>query len=458
MAPHNPVVPFRAPPLTRRALLRGLGGAALSLPLFGSLPRALAQGVDQAAAPPKRLVLFFTPNGTKKELWRPPHEPGALSDLGPILDPLRPYMPHLNLFDGVDLKAALEGPGGPHQRGMASLFTGRVINEGDFVGGDGRKAGWGSGVSIDQYVAQYIGESTPFRSLELGVRVRENLPRGRMCYAGDNQPLPPENDPRLVYQRLFAGMGEPAAVVERRLRRRGSALDAVLGDFARLERKLDAADRAKLQLHAEGVRELERRLSLLGGGGVGCAPGEPIAYPDVFAEEVYGDIARAQVDLMVSALACDQTRVASLQCSTAINALRLNFLQPAVLNEGHSLSHSGDTNAQLQGEWEQVLTWYAGLFAYLLERLASIPEGDGTLLDNTVVLWGNELSRGNTHDLTNIPFVLTGGGLIPSGRYLRYEGVAHNQLLLGVVNAFGIEATEFGAPHLNGGVLSGLLG
>ncbi len=452
------MVPFRAPPLSRRLFLRALGGAALATPLLSSLPRALAQGVDNAAAPPKRLVLFFTPNGTKKELWRPPHDPGALSDLGPLLEPLRPYMGHLNLFDGVDLKAALEGPGGPHQRAMASLFTGRVINEGDFVGGDGRKAGWGSGVSIDQYVAQFIGERTPFRSLELGVRVRENMPRGRMCYAGDNQPLPPENDPRLVYQRLFAGMDEPAAVVARRLRRRGSALDAVLGDFRRLEGKLDAADRAKLQLHAEGVRELERRLSLLGGEGSACAPGEPAAYPDVFAEEVYGEVARAQVDLLVSALSCDQTRVASLQCSSAVNALRLNFLEPAVVNEGHSLSHSGDTNEQLQGEWERVLTWYAGLFAYLLERLSSIPEGDGTLLDNTVVLWGNELSRGNTHDLTDIPFVLTGGGLIPSGRYLRYEGVAHNQLLLGVANAFGIEAAEFGAPHLNGGVLSGLLG
>lgn len=452
------MVPFRAPPVTRRLFLRGATGAALALPLFSSLPRALAQGVDQAAAPPKRLILFYTPNGTKKELWRPPHEPGALSDLGPLLEPLRPHLRHLNLLDGVDLQAGLEGPGGPHQRGLGSLFTGNSLNEGEFADGDGRKAGWAKSASIDQLVAQAVGGGTPFRSLELGVRVLEPVPRARMCYAGPDQPLPPENDPRLVYQRLFAGLDEPPALAARRLRRRASALDAVLADLRRLEGRLDAADRAKLQRHAEGVRELERRLSLLGGGGLACAPAAPAPYADVLSEQAYGDVARAQVDLLVSAFACDQTRVGSLQCSSAVNALRLSFLTPPVSGDGHSLSHAGDTNAELQGEWDRVLMWYSELFAYLLARLDAVPEGDGTLLDHTVVLWGNELSRGNTHDLTDIPFVLTGGGLLPGGRYLRYGGVPHNQLLLALAHAFGIEVTEFGAPHLNGGALSGLLG
>jgi len=448
--------------VTRRSLLRGLGGGALALPLLNSLPRAWGQSAETGEGnerAPKRLLLFYTPNGTKKELWRPSHGPGQLSELGPLLTPLAPFMGHLNLFDGVDLKAALEGPGGPHQRGMASLFTGEVISAGDFVGGDGRKAGWAGGISIDQLIAAHIGQETPFKSLELGVRVLENMPRGRISYAGADQPLPPENDPLQVYRRLFGAMNEPAALVERRLRRRSSALDTVLSQFRALETKVDAADREKLQRHAEGVRELERRLSLLGGGGGGlCQPAEPVIGGELLSERAYEEVARSQIDLIVQAFACDQTRVASLQCSSAVNALRLNFLDPPVESEGHSLSHAGDTNGALQGEWERTLSWYSSLFNYLLTKLNEVPEGDGTLLDNTLVLWGNELSRGNTHDLSDIPFITTGGGLIPTGRYLSYEGVAHNQLLLGIIQAFGVEAERFGAEHLNAGVLDELLG
>lgn len=444
--------------VTRREVLRGLGGVSVALPLLSSLPGAFAQGTDEPQSP-KRLLLFYTPNGTKKELWRPSHAPGQLSELGPLLSPLSPFMRHLNLFDGVDLKAALEGPGGPHQRGMASLFTGAVISEGDFVGGDGRKAGWAGGISIDQLIAQHVGQESPFKSLELGVRVKENMPRGRISYAGVDQPLPPENDPVMVYRRLFGSMNEPEVITARRLRRRTSVLDSVLGHFNALERKVDGADREKLQRHAESVRELERRLALLGGGGGGlCQPAEPSFQAELFSEVAYEELAKSQIDLIVQSFACDQTRVASLQCSTAVNALRLSFLDPPVASEGHSLSHSGDTNTQLQGEWERTLSWYSELFAYLLTKLSEVPEGDGTLLDNTVVLWGNELSRGNTHDLTDIPFVMTGGGLMPSGRYLSYDSVAHNQLLLGVIQAFGVEAELFGAPHLNAGVLDGLLG
>ena len=453
-----------APAPTRRRFLSALGAggalAGLPLPLFSGLPHALAQsGEASEATPPKRLILFYTPNGTKKELWRPDHEPGALSALGPLLRPLTPHMRHLNLFDGVDLKAALEGPGGPHQRGMASLFTGAVINEGDFVGGDGRKAGWGGGISLDQLIAQHIGSQTPFRSLELGVRVIENMPRGRISYAGSDQPLPPESDPTRVYQRLFAGVDEPEVSVARRLRRRRSALDSVLGDFRALEAKLDARDRAKLQQHAESLRELERRLAITSGQGGLCQPQPPSVVNEVMGEADFGEIARQQVDLIVSALACDQTRVASLQCSTAVNACRFTFLEPEVSHEGHSLSHAGDSNAGMQENWERTLGWYVELYGYLLSRLAEIPEGDGTLLDNTVVIWGNEISRGNTHDLTDIPFLLAGsaGGALRTGQYLRYPGVAHNQLLLSVIQAFGIEATSFGASHLNDGILTELM-
>ena len=448
---------------SRRRFLESLGAVGLSsflpLPLFSGLPKTWAQS-NQASAgnPPQRLILFYTPNGTKKELWRPSHEPGVLTELGPILNPLIPFKDKLTLFNGIDLKAALEGPGGPHQRGMASLFSGSVITEGDFVGGDGRKAGWGGGITLDQMIAQHIGNETPFRSLELGIRVIENMPRGRISYAGPNMPLPPENDPQRVYQRIFAGMNEPEVVVQRRLRRRQSALDSVLGDFRKLEAKLDAGDRAKLQQHAQSLRELERRLSIGGQGGI-CEVPDLTTIPDVNSETSFDEVARQQIDLMVSALSCDQTRVASLQCSTAVNACRFSFLDPVVSHEGHSLSHAGDSNDAMQSDWDRNLTWYAELFAYLLTKLDSIPEGNGTLLDHTAVLWGNEISRGNTHDLTDIPFVLAGSAKekLHTGQYLRYPGIAHNQLLLSMLHAFGIESTEFGASHLNAGTLSEIL-
>ena len=451
---------------TRRSVLKSLGiGAGLTLanglpvPLFSSLPKSFAQSSSETAAP-QRLILFYTPNGTKKELWRPTHEPGPLNELGPILNALSPFKSKINLFDGVDLKAALEGPGGPHQRGMASLFSGAVITEGDFVGGDGRKAGWGGGITIDQEIAQHIGNNTPFRSLELGVRVVENMPRGRISYGGINMPLPPENNPAQVYTRLFSGAQEPEILVRRRLRRRQSALDSALEDFRQLEAKLDSRDRAKLQQHAQSLRELERRLAISGSqdGGI-CQVNQPPLISEIMSESSFDAVARQQIDLLVNALACDQTRVGSLQCSTAVNACRFSFLEPSVSHEGHSLSHAGDSNEGMQPEWERTLAWYADLFAYLLAQLDAIPEGDGTLLDNTVVLWGNEISRGNTHDLTDIPFVMAGGagGALRTGQYLKYPGIAHNQLLLSIIKSFGIEAETFGAEHLNNGILSELL-
>ena len=144
-------------------MLNGLG-----LPLFSSLPRAYAQSSMNEQNAPQRLILFYTPNGTKKELWRPSHEPGEIQTLGPIMSALEPFKNKLSLFDGIDLKAALEGPGGPHQRGMASLFSGAVITEGDFVGGDGRKAGWGGGSPLINLSLSILVMKPPLEALNLG--------------------------------------------------------------------------------------------------------------------------------------------------------------------------------------------------------------------------------------------------------------------------------------------------
>jgi hypothetical protein len=442
--------------IDRRTFLRRAGGAALALPLL-QLPR----GARAAETPPTRLLLFFTPNGTKKELWSP--GPGATEDswtAGRLLTPLMRHQQRLVLLDGVDNKAAQDGPGGPHQRGMAALWTGEVITEGDFVGGDGRRAGWAGGPSVDQYAARVLQPGTPLTSLELGVRVKEAVPRGRMIYRGREQPVAPMNDPVDVFDRMFGDpmAGDPDAT-RRLLRRRRSVLDAVQADFAALQKKVTAEDAAKLEQHAEVLRGLERRLGTVVERPELCNPASPSGGMDVMSEADYGLLVRAQIDLAVNALACDVTRFASLQCSTAVNALRFTFMGLRD-NEGHALSHAGDSHADRQDEWERMLTWYAEQFAYLLDRLAAVPEGDGTLLDNTLVVWGMEISRGNTHDLNDIPFVLAGGagGRLKGGRYLRYDGKPHNDLLVGILNLLGVPDATFGdVSYTSGGPLVGLI-
>ena len=322
------------------------------------------------------LIIFFSP-GTKKELWSPSMGSSENDfDLGRLLAPLEGHKDDLVLFDGLDMLIAGEGPGGPHQRGMACVLTGTEINSGDFVGGDGRRAGWGSGPSIDQYAASQLRPATPLTSLELGVRVKKAIPRTRIIYRGSNQPIPPENDPVAAYSRVFgsAGADPDAASMERLLLRRRSVMDFVRRDFEVLRGRVGRSDRMKLEQHAEAIRDLERRLGVIAEREAGqCHPDRPESR-DVLGEEQFRDLLRAQIDIMVAGMSCDVTRFGSIQCSESVNALRFTFMG---LNqhEGHSLSHSGDTNAALQDQWEQMLVWYSEQFNYLLDRLALCSRG-----------------------------------------------------------------------------------
>lgn len=441
--------------LNRRSFLRRLGGGALALPLLQLPGRARA-----ADAYPTRLVIFYSPNGTKKELWSPLQQYGQASEKGwttpTLIRPFEAFKDRIVLLDGVDNTAAHDGPGGPHQRGMAALLSGAVITEGDFVGGDGRAAGWGGGISVDQFVARSLNASTRLRSLELGVRVKESMPRARISYAGPEQPLPPQNDPVLAFNRIFGDMDADPETMRRLLVRRRSVLDAVLGDFNRLSPRLAKVDRQKLDRHATALRDLERRLEVIAAQPMLCHSTPPAQVDDVLSEGAFETLMRAQVDVLVNSLACDVTRVATLQGSTAVNALRFTFLG---LNaqDGHGLSHAGNTS-DLQTDWEKMLGWYSAQFNYLLQRLDAVPEGDGTLLDNTVVLWVNELSRGNTHSLTDIPFVLAGGGGgLRGGRFLKYDNVPHNDLLISICHLMGIPVNTFGAAEYSSGPLAGLI-
>jgi hypothetical protein len=274
-------------------------------------------------------MVFYQPNGTKKELWTA--QPGATEtdfELGMLLEPLSAHQNQMVVMDGINMLVAGLGPGGPHQRGMASLLTGHQITEGDFVGGDGRRAGWGGGASIDQHLVNTLRPPTALSSLELGIRVKEAIPRSRIIYRGIEQPVAPMNNPLEAYTRAFGSHTGPAMdpdEMQRLMKRRKSVLDFVYKDFAKLQAKVTREDRRKLEHHADSLRDLERRLSVIVDRTDNCMPPAPMPM-DIMGEAEYRDLLRAQIDVMVNAMACDITRFGSIQCSSAVNALRFTFM------------------------------------------------------------------------------------------------------------------------------------
>jgi hypothetical protein len=434
--------------LTRRRVLQATGGLAVALPLLSAL-RAKAQEETF----PKRLVLMFTPNGVIHEAWWPTVTSETEFQLGRIHAPLERYRDRLLILRGIDLTVARSlTTGGPHQKGIGGLYTAQGLQAGTFVDGCGAQAGWADGISVDQRAANVIGATTPLKSLELGVRALENDVQGRISYAGAGQPLPPMNQPLDVYNRLIAAPGfsdiPPADPV---LKRRKSVLDAVYSQFDVLEKRVGAADREKLQHHVELVRDVERRMSA-SGNGLCTQPDEPPLL-DPSSEEHMPTIAELEVDLLALSFACDLTRVASLQIGTSLNRIRYPWLNS--LGEGHTLSHSTAESAQ-----EELVArgaWHAGLIARLCDRLSEVKEGDGTALDNTVIVWCTEVSVGTTHAHTNMPFLVVGGGWhFRTGRYLDLGGVSHSGLLVSLLNALGVEDQTFGHPDFAIGPLSAM--
>lgn len=442
----------RDPILSRRNFLRGAAGSAIALPLMASLRASAA--VDTA---PKRLLLMYTPNGVIPDAWWPKNVDGEAYDLNVIHQYLAPFKDRVTFLGGVDLTVTNSGPGGLHQRGIGGLFTGQQLQSGDlFVDGCGQTAGWANGISVDQELAKTLAVGTPITSLELGVRATENDVQGRIAYAGAGAPLPPMNDPKDVFHRLFSGFGQTTDALNQLHAERKSVLDTVQSQFKSLSARVSAEDRSKLEAHLSLVRDLENRMSVSGNGSPACvAPNAP-ATLDPTSEDDMPAIAALHLDMLATAFACDLTRVASYQISTSLNHIRYPWLNS--LGEGHALSHEGPSDADAHTELVARQTWHSQLLANFLTRLGQIPEGSGTVLDNTLVLWGNEVSEGNTHSHQNMPFVMVGGGwYFRTGRYIHYQDASHNDLLVSVLNAFGVEATTFGQADLCHGPLANLV-
>jgi hypothetical protein len=434
---------------TRRDFLRDLGVSAAALPFVLNLP---SLGLANQARRKQRLVIMFTPNGVVPNAFWPDAE-GSLTEpmLKESLKPLAPFRDKTLILHGLCDK--VRGDGDSHMRGIGCLLTGIELFPGNIQGGSHTPAGWASGQSIDQEIKGFLQRDaatrTRFGSLEFGVMVPDRADIWtRMVYSGPNRPITPIDNPYQMFNKLYGRLRDQQSL--------RSVLDDLEGDLGRVARAVSTEDRRLLNEHTAFVREMEQELRTAEPAG-----SHPVPHlePDVRNQnDNMPRTTRMQIDLMVNSFAADFTRVATLQVTNSVGNARMKWLN---ISEGHhGLSHKEDTDREAQDQLTRINKWYCEQLAYLAKRLAETPEpgGSGSLLDNTLIVWTNELGKGNTHTLDNIPFVLVGGGLdFRMGRSIKYPGVPHNRLLLALAGGFGHRMQRFGNANFCGdGALGGL--
>ena len=428
---------------TRREFLQRLGVSSAAQPFLMSLPSLGEAATTQR--PRQRLIVMFSPNGTiQKNYW--PDQAGKDFALKPILKPLEPFRDKMLVLKGVHNR--VRGDGDSHMRGMSCLLTGIELFPGNIQGGSHTPAGWAKGISIDQEIKNFLQSQaatrTRFGSLEFGVGVSDRAdPWTRMSYAGPNQPVAPTDDPYRMFQKLYGNLRDKAALQ--------SVLGALQEDFKKLGDRLSSTDRVLLEQNAKFVAELDRELAADQGKKFRAQP--PALESGVANQnDNLPELSRMQMELLINSFVNDFARVATLQFTKSVGGARMNWLD--IKDNHHSLSHEPDKNASAVDKLTRINTWFAGELAHLAKRLAETPEpgGTGSMLDHTTIVWTNELGKGNSHTLNDIPFVLLGGGLgFQTGRSLQFKSVTHNRLLLSLAHAFGHKLETFGNPHLSKG-------
>lgn len=445
--------------LSRRAVLRGLGGTVIALPFLDAMSgvrRAIAGGVNGF---PKRFIVWYTPNGTvPANFW--PTGTETNFQLSPILQPLMPHKQDILVLKGIDMTSSLNGPGDAHQKGTGQCLTATELQEGDFPGDAGLSAGWANNISIDQLVASRVGGDTIFPSLEFGVAVQGSDVGARISYRGPGQPVPPENSPYAMFERMFGDAVHDPGGYQRKVARRQAVLDAVSGQYQALRGKLGSDDQDKLDIHLQAIGDIQTRLSkgIVSFGGQ-CQPlalGEPLEFERVSNMPAVG---RLQMDIMAMAFACDLTRVASIMWTRSTANHVFTWADGDIREGHHSLAHKGDEDRPKVAQNTNLNIWYSQELAYLISKLKSIPEGSGTVFDNTVIFWTNEQAKGNNHDRHDMPYVVAGsaGGYFRTGRFVtQTQETGHNRLLVSLMNSMGIEGDVFGNPEYGTGPLPNL--
>ncbi len=427
---------------SRRALLGGLGAVGFNHLLPGS---AQAQA---PVGPRKRFVVVYVPEG----MWAGADRPAAgAATLGSIFGPMDPFRSKITALDGIDLATAIsDRPGVDEHHRLPHLLTCTKML-------DGRTGG---GPSIDQKIAQVIGGNSTFQSLQFGVQIVYKDGSGRPIWKGRGEQLPAMEDPWLAYDRIFGGqMGQPAQPGQTppAFDLRKSALDYSLAEIASLQARLPASDRTRVESYQSSLRDIERRLQGLQGGveqggGGACTPPKLGAPTDIKAKANFPAISQLQIDLLVTALQCGTTNVASLQYGNSVDQCTYPWL--GVRRTGHDLSHGSSRTEQ-----QKVYRWYSEQFAYLLGKLQAVPEGDGTMLDNTVVLWVSEFGNSSSHSLKNLMWFVMGnvGGFLRQGQVLKLPGRSVSDLHVTLAHAFGIPDATFGDPAFCTGPIAPLI-
>jgi hypothetical protein len=455
---------------TRRNLLRGGMAATAAIPLLDAR-RAAGQ---TATTYPTRFVVFATPNGTRNSLFWPTGTETNFN-LNTFTPDLAPYKSKLTFLKGIKLNPSLQNGalggtlGSEHARGTGGMLTARPLKSGtQFKSFGNTTSGWGSGQSLDQYLAGKLKPPTVFPSLQLGVHVRDTEVRARISYAGADMPIPPREDPKDVFATLFGmtgtGMGmttDPALV--RLWAQRKSVFDASFAETERVKALVGRADRDKLTAHQTYMREVEKRLVGMPGmtppGGLTCTRPTMPADVDLRNDDLYLRAGQTQMDLAVAALACDQTRIITFQWSYAESEHLFGFLNNISGNH-HVISHDFASSGTNYNAYNQIQIWYQQQFAYFLQKMNSVVEGDRTLLDNSIVLWATEIGESTQHDLMMMPYVLAGsaGGKIRAGRLLDFSSNRrdNNQMLVSIGQAMGDNLTSFGDASGATGPLPGL--
>jgi hypothetical protein len=432
---------------TRRQFIRDLGISTAVLPFITNLPSLAAPNGRK-----KRLVVIFSPDGiVPKTFW--PDEAGKLVTLKESLKPLEPFKDKTLILHGVCDK--IRGDGDGHMRGIGCLLTGIELFPGNVQGGSDTPAGWSSGISIDQELKNHFQKNpatrTRFGSLEFGVMVPQHADTWtRMSYAGPNKPVAPIDDPYQMFNKLYGRLKDQENLK--------SVLDELKQDLDTVRARISKEDRQILDEHTTLVREMEKELAADSKVKIGHPV--PVLEPGVHRDnDKMPQLSKMQIDLMVNSFAADFTRIATLQYTNSVGQARFRWLG---IEEGqHDLSHEPDNNEAAQEKLTRINKWYAEQIAYLAKRLSETPEpgGGGSLLDNTTIIWTNELGQGNSHTLDNIPFVVVGGGAgFKMGRSLKFDRVAHNRLLIALAHAYGHGIKTFGNPdYCKDGALTGLV-
>jgi len=425
--------------LPRRTFLRGMG-ATLALPVLDAMVPSMTAIARTGAAPVRRLGFIYMPMGCDITRWTPGGTDGTLKVLSPTLQSLEPFIDQVTVMSNMELKNAYPGTHATSNAAFLSAAKAKWTESTDYY----------LGTTADQIAAQQIGHETVLPSLELSMDLLQTVGQcdnGYACVYQNNlswssptTPLPSEAHPRIVFERLF---GEGGSSADRRaaLKRRASLLDWVRDDISRLQGTLGADDRRRVGQYLDSIREVERRIQKAeSDAGADQLPDldRPVGVPTSYAEH-----AKLMFDLQALAMQGDVTRVITFQLARETSTR--TYPEIGVADPHHPLTHHGN-NPEKIARMAKINAFHVSLFAYYLEKLKSTPDGDGTLLDHSMVLYGSGMGNPNVHDHVNLPTIVAGGGAgrMKGGRHISYaEPTPLANLHLTLLEKVGVRLDKF---------------